>query len=248
MPSYPPNPLLITPPAMGHRQFPGLSNWYSSGSRHSMATRAYLSSLFFYFERLSGAGAGTEPGSAYALPFPLMNDWPIIFTLRILKKNKIAQLDPSLLERPLCPLIVVHLPVALTEPSLLGLPDGVCVISTKKNVGFGQTGTREEGQVESSPECCPVTCSRSHCGIIKLIVQGAEAIVTTKEYRREARFDSVLTADYGSSPGDSQWSKWRRWTMLFMDAFQLDQFNFSNGTVADLLPGHRELLGTQYIR
>ncbi|KLJ06268.1 hypothetical protein EMPG_10309 [Blastomyces silverae] len=208
--------------------------WYSSGSRHSMATRAYLSSLFTYFQRLSGVGAETEPVLS-----PLMNEWPIIFTLSILQESRVVQLDPSLLEHPLCRLTVVHLPTASTEPSLLGLPDGACVVSANKNVGFGQTGTQEETQVGSSPESCPVVLLTPTLQDNQvLIVQGAEAMVTMKGYGREARLDSVLTADYGFSAGDSQWSKWRRRTMLFMDALQLDQFTVDKRTIADHLPGH----------
>ncbi|EGE81246.1 Poly(ADP-ribose) glycohydrolase isoform [Blastomyces dermatitidis ATCC 18188] len=214
--------------------------WYSSGSRHLLATRAYLSSLFTYFQRLSGVGDETQ-----RVLSPLMNEWRIIFTLRILQENQVVQLDPSLLKYPLCRLTVVHLPTASTEPSLLGLPDGACVISANKNVGFGHTGTQEETQVGSSPESCPVvllTPTLQNNQV--LIVQGAEAMVTIKGYGREARLDSVLTADYGFSAGDSQWSKWRRRTMLFMDALQLDQFIVDKRKIADHLPGHvdRELL------
>ncbi|PGH15445.1 hypothetical protein AJ79_02422 [Helicocarpus griseus UAMH5409] len=219
--------------------------WYSSGSRHPMATGAYLHSLFIYFERLAGAGPETESGPANPVPSPLENDWPIIFTLRILQEDRITLLDSSLLDSGLCPLTVIHLPVASTEPSLLGLPDGACVISANKNVGFGQTGTQEEVQVGSSPECCPVTLLTPTLQDNQvLVVQGAEAMAVIKGYGREARLDYVLTADYGLSSGDLQLSKWRQRTMLFMDALQLDQFGVSNGEVADLPPGHvdRELL------
>ncbi|OJD22050.1 hypothetical protein ACJ73_06609, partial [Blastomyces percursus] len=171
--------------------------WYSSGSRYSLATRVYLS-----FQRLSCVGDETQPVLS-----PLMNEWPIIFTLRIFQENRVVQLDLSLLKHPLCQLTVVHLPTASTEPSLLGLLDGACVISANKSVGFVQTGTQEEVQVRSSPESCLVVLLTPTLQDNQvLIVQGAEA-VTIKGYGREARLDSVLTADYVFSAGDSQMIK-----------------------------------------
>ncbi|KKZ67661.1 hypothetical protein EMCG_06721 [[Emmonsia] crescens] len=91
VPSYPPNSLLITPPAMGHRQFPGLSNWYSSGSRHSMATRTYLSSLFFYFERLR-IGQPFKSGDRRAYAGPSSVPAPAPFTLRIQRRTRLRSL------------------------------------------------------------------------------------------------------------------------------------------------------------
>jgi len=74
-----------------------------------------------------------------------------------------------------------------------------------------------------------------------LVVEGAEAMITMEGYGREAHFVQVLDAD-------SHNSRWRKRTMLFMDALELDHHDAtstSHGSfVPDLLPGHldRELI------
>ncbi|KAK2734860.1 hypothetical protein FQN55_002505 [Onygenales sp. PD_40] len=218
--------------------------WYSSGSRHPSAVKTYLCALFTYFERLSGSKAGRESESAQALPSPLLHEWPITFTLRTLGEKTTAQLDPALLERELCPLEITQLPTQSTDPSLLGLPNGASVISANKNVGFGQTGTQEEVNAGTTPECCPITLlapTLRHDQV--LIVRGVEAMVSLKGYGRDATLDQALSADYGDLSGDAHSSKWRRRTMLFMDALELDLFDPAEG-IADLMPGHvdREVL------
>ncbi|EEH20324.2 hypothetical protein PABG_02583 [Paracoccidioides brasiliensis Pb03] len=172
--------------------------WYSSGSgsMHPKAKRAHLHFHLTYFERLSGARAGTDRG--------------VVNTL------------PSQLSSHPCPMTATGLAVQSTEVSWLGFHTG-----------------HEEVQVDSSPECYPITLITPPLRDDQvLIIQGVEAIVKIKGYGREARLDSVLTANYGSSLGLSQQSKWRNRTILFKDALQLDQFEINSVEIADLLPGH----------
>ncbi|EEH44725.2 uncharacterized protein PADG_01014 [Paracoccidioides brasiliensis Pb18] len=167
-----------------------------SGSMHPKAKRAHLNFHLTYFERLSGARAGTDRG--------------VVNTL------------PSQLSSPPCPMTATGLAVQSTEVSWLGFHTG-----------------HEEVQVDSSPECYPITLITPPLRDDQvLIIQGVEAIVKIKGYGREARLDSVLTANYGSSLGLSQQSKWRNRTIIFKDALQLDQFEINSEEIADLLPGH----------
>ncbi len=74
-------------------------------------------------------------------------------------------------------------------------------------------------------------------GLQVLILQGLEAMISMRGYDREARLDMVLELDYDYN--NSAMSIWRRRTMLFMDALELDMFDREE-IVQDLLPEHVE--------
>jgi poly(ADP-ribose) glycohydrolase len=162
----------------------------------------------------------------------------------MLDENETGQLDTLVAESRFVPLTVTYEPLATTRPTMLGLPRGACVVSANKNVGFGQTGTQEEMQVGSSPECCPIVLFVPPLQDNQvLVVEGAEAMISMKGYGREACLDRVLVGDYDNHSGGLHQPTWRQRTMLFMDALELD-LSDATGIVPDLLPGHvnRELL------
>lgn len=209
--------------------------WYSSDARHTLATRAYLHSLFAYFERLAD-----DECSPLTTP---KEEWPIVFTLRTSKENEDkGNLASFAAESNLTSLNLTFLLQPSANPSLLGLPNGACVISANKNIGFGQTGTQEELHVGSSPESCPAVLMTPPLKDSQvLVVQGPEAMISMKGHGREARLDTILAPDYDSKSYSR--SKWVHRTMLFMDALELDLYD-SSAILPDLLPGNidRELV------
>jgi poly(ADP-ribose) glycohydrolase len=195
------------------------SVWCGSGSGHSGAIHTYLSALFVYFERITHNEAFSDATSNY----------PIIFTLR-------PATDYFPEDAPLSPMTVTHEPSPTTAPRFLGIPDGACVISANKNIGFGKSATQEEMHVGCSPECCPAVLITPTLGDREvLIVQGPQAMVSIKGYGREAQLDELLANKLNSDI-------WERRTMLFMDALELDLYD-SRDKLPDLLPGNvdREL-------
>jgi poly(ADP-ribose) glycohydrolase len=197
---------------------PDFTIWYSSNIKngHSGAVEAYLTALFVYFERV--ARATTSDGDS---------DYPIIFTLR-------TGVDGTPKDILLGPMTVVYEPSPTTAPAFLGIPDGACVISANKNVGFGQSASQEEMHVGCSPECCPIVLFTPTLRDKEvLVVQGPEAMVAIKGYGRDARVDEFQAGQH---------LKWARRTMLFMDALELDWYD-NRDQLPDLLPGNvdREL-------
>ncbi|WEW61164.1 poly(ADP-ribose) glycohydrolase [Emydomyces testavorans] len=211
--------------------------WYSTDIRHPKAVKAYLSSLFAYFERLPEFSPGFDSNS---LSF-LSRKWPITFTLRSLDVRRDVMLQSLPMERTFKPMAVRYEPLISTTPTLLGIPEGACVISANKNVGFGQSATQEEMHVGLTPESCPVVLLAPTLRDTQaLIVQGAEAMAVMEGYGREARLREASSEDplHAVHP-----HTWQRRTMLFMDALELDTYD-SSKEIPDLLPGHvdRELL------
>ncbi|KAL2870402.1 uncharacterized protein BJX67DRAFT_345491 [Aspergillus lucknowensis] len=107
-----------------------------------------------------------------------------------------------------------------TSPPLLGLPDGACVISANKCVGYGRSGTQEELNVGATPEAYPVVLLAPALSDNQvLICRGAEAMVSIIGYGRDAKlgkdFRSQVSKDHGTI-------LWKNRTMLFMDALELD--------------------------
>lgn len=215
---------------------PDFRIWYSGDSRHPEIITAYLSALFVYFDRLAGHGSDSP------CPPLLSAEWLVTFTLRALGKHPDDIIQSLPMECALIPMTITCQSTISTAPALLGLPDGACVISANKNVGFGQTATQEEMHVGTSPESCPIVLL---CPTLQdtqvLIVKGAEAMVIVDGYGRKAQMR-------GATPKDLlrgvPFSQWQRRTMLFMDALELDMYDsLPDGIVADLLPGNvdREL-------
>nr|KMM72052.1 hypothetical protein CPAG_08351 [Coccidioides posadasii RMSCC 3488] len=203
---------------------PDFRIWYSTDIRHPKAVAAYISSVFTYFGRLAGSSHGSDS------PSLLSAEWPIIFRLRTLRVHKSAILHTL-------PMGSYH----LDKPALLGIPDGACIVSANKNVGFGQSATQEEMHVGSTPESCPIVLLTPTLQDTQiLVVQGAEAMTVVEGYGREAR---LLETSYKDSLHGVHPHTWQRRVMLFMDALEFDMYDSSEG-VPDLLPGHtdRELL------
>jgi poly(ADP-ribose) glycohydrolase len=207
--------------------------WFSSEPPCARAVEAYLHALFNYFERLVGGSGGNSPSPLLACSIA---EWPVTFTLRSLPDTEVC-LDDFYSSKFL-PLKVIQLPEASTDPSVLGLPHGACVISANKNVGFGCSGTQEETHVGSSPEACTAVLTMPTLEDTQvLIVRGAEAMISLKGYGREARLDKVLEPNYNRE--NTAMSIFSRRTMLFMDALELDMFDREE-LVPDLLPKHVE--------
>jgi poly(ADP-ribose) glycohydrolase len=109
----------------------------------------------------------------------------------------------------------IYLPQLQTAPPFLGLPDGACVVSANKCIGYGASGTQEELHVGTSPEAYPaVLLAPPLTDRQVLICRGAEAMVSIRGYGRDAQLHEILPV-YGGS-------QWRHRTMLFMDALELD--------------------------
>lgn len=220
--------------------FVDLSPWYTSKNNdlHPHVVHAYLTALFTYFDR-----AASTNQQNHLLSFDL-NEWPVTFTLRTLSSQE--QSDAlTTLQNPLSKIEITELPQVSTDPSYLGLPDGACVISANKCLGYGRTGTQEELHVGCSPEAYPSVLFVPPLKDNQVFIcQGAEEIVSIKGYGRDARLDQVLKSSL-----DGEVPDWRRRTMLFMDALELDAFaadssNPGRQIIPDLLQGNvsRELM------
>ncbi|KAI2670250.1 hypothetical protein CBS147355_9444 [Penicillium roqueforti] len=218
--------------------FVDLSPWYSAGdAMHQGAVQAYLTALFTYFEAI----AASEPEGG--IMHHSAEDWPIIFELIVMPDDQshfLLSNAPASLSR----LAVVQLPNQSTDIESLGLPDGACVISANKSVGFGVTGTQEELHVGISPEAYPVTLLAPPLKDRQVLTcQGAEATVTTKGHGRRASLDEILHGRPIPSSAD-----WRNRVMLFMDALELDLIDsghaHSGESIPDLIPAclYRELV------
>lgn len=218
--------------------FVNLSPWYSVGeAMHPGAVQAYLTALFTYFEAI--AASGRKGGILHHS----VEDWPIIFALVVTTVDQshfLLSNAPASLSR----LAVVQLPHQSTDIASLGLPDGACVISANKSVGFGATGTQEELNVGISPEAYPVTLLAPPLKDRQVLTcQGAEAMVTTKGHGRWTSLDEILHGRPLPSSAD-----WRNRVMLFMDALELDLADSAHPhggeSIPDLMPDclHRELV------
>ena len=218
--------------------FVNLSLWYSAGeAMHQGAVQAYLAALFTYFEAITAS----EPEGG--ILHHSVEHWPIILTLMVMPDDQ-SHFFLSNVPASLSRLAVVQLPNQSTDIESLGLPDGACVISANKSVGFGATGTQEELHVGISPEAYPVTLLAPPLKDRQVLTcQGAEAMVTTKGHGRGASLDEILHGRPIPSSAD-----WRNRVMLFMDALELDLVEsghpHSGESIPDLMPAclHRELV------
>ncbi|KAI0440921.1 poly glycohydrolase-domain-containing protein [Xylaria telfairii] len=116
---------------------------------------------------------------------------------------------------PLCPIEITIVDNYQTCPVQLGLPSGATVIAAN------------QVHVGSSPEVCPavlVTPPLEKNQV--LVVRGAEAVLNITGQRRGIK----VAAHEVGGPVD-----WRRRTMLFMDALELDVESDENG-LPDLAP------------
>ncbi|KAK4696108.1 hypothetical protein P7C71_g1749, partial [Lecanoromycetidae sp. Uapishka_2] len=221
----------LTSPAWMTDGSPDFHIWYSANQPHPKAVRAYLFSVFSYFDMLA-----SESHS------PLVHGgavWPIKFLVRSVshdyfQKNRLSQ--------KLSELKVIYVPGDGTTSNIedsLGIPCGATVISANKDVGFGCTASQEEMMVGSSPELCvAVLLVPTLADDEVVIVQGAQAMLSMAGYGRTAHIHKVF--DFEAPVSDHP--SWRTRTVLFMDALELDSYDTGNVT-PDLLPGNidREL-------
>lgn len=192
------------------------------------AVHAYLTALFTYFERR--VKSKNDDGIIHYQ----VDDWPIIFTMRVSEQDLESRLSSS---SRLNRMNVITLPQSSTAPEYLGLPGGACVVSANKCLGFGPTSTQEKVHVRISPEAYPATLLAPPLRDNQVLVcQGAEAMVLTEGYGRQARLGSVLHAETRNTH-----INWRSRVMLFMDALELDLVDSSSPTgeyIPDLRPDY----------
>ena len=194
--------------------------WYGSEQRHEQAVLVYLEALFLYFEKYLDRYDDQDMSE---------DSWTTqyaIYDSSDLPKDMVFSVDNALQLSPL-DAILVH--EYSTDPDALGLPNGACVVSANRFVGFGRSATQEEVHVGCSPEACPVVLVTPPLQDDQiLVVRGAEAMVNIRGQRRDISVipQVPLTRD-----------KWRKRTMLFMDALELDMVSGDDG-LPDLQPGN----------
>lgn len=201
--------------------FQDFAIWYGSEQKHKQAALAYLEALFRYMSLLD-----ENPG---ILELPA-EDWPISFTLF---SGRGPRLGSETLKGliPLADVAVELLERYNTSPTTLGLPNGAAVISANKFVGFGQSATQEEIHVGISPEACPAVLLTPPLRDDQvLVVTGAQAMLNITGERRDISVTNMPTTDRCELA-------WKRRTMLFMDALELDMVS-DDGELPDLLPGN----------
>lgn len=192
---------------------PDFHIWYAELQPHAGAVTAYLRSLCEFF-----AAA------------PKLHAHPV--TYRRLSLPEFSLERCVSITAPLCSLDIKILDEASTSPAYLGLPDGACVISANKDIGFGRSGTQEEVNVGASSAACPaVLLAPTLQDDEVFVIEGPKAEVTIRGYGRQARMDRIISQN-------ESW-RWENRTMLFMDALELDAYDGS-AQVPDLLPGHLE--------
>ena len=215
---------------------PDFHIWYSSATPHPQAVRAYLFSLFHYFQLLAQCSEAS----------PLKQDldgWPIVLHLQ---SGGTGCLKPETTQtaRRLVPLEIVdiaQLSSQQDEGRLMGLPNGASVIFANKDVGFGQTASQEEMIIGCSPELCIVVLFQPTLRDEEvLFVEGAQAMISMKGHGRDAQFHRYLEQNYDLT--NWRQSLWRKRTVLFMDALEFDDYD-STALVPDVIPGNvdREL-------
>jgi poly(ADP-ribose) glycohydrolase len=206
--------------------------WYSEHStQHCGAVTAYLTALFTYFQRLREF----EQAEIWRLAGDF-NDRSVTFELKTISNQEAFDLlstraaETSLLQTSL---ELIFMPRFQISPRYLGLSHGCCVISANKCVGYGPSGTQEELQVGTSPECYPIVLLAPPLADNQvLICRGAEAMLTIHGYGREARLDRILTAGADL--------EWKNRTMLFMDALELDILPVEyDSLIPDIYPSWR---------
>lgn len=192
---------------------PDFHIWYSEPQPHAGAVAAYLRSFCEFFDTSNARDGHTATYRRLSLPDFSLEEF--------LKSNS-----------PLCEVQIKVLDEASTDPAHLGLPNGACVISANKDIGFGRSGTQEEVNVGASPAACPAVLLTPTLRPDEVIViEGARAHVSISGYGRQARLERTI--------GSSETCDWEHRTMLFMDALELDAFDGTT-VVPDLLPGHLE--------
>ncbi|OJJ54850.1 hypothetical protein ASPSYDRAFT_49933 [Aspergillus sydowii CBS 593.65] len=226
----------LPPHPWSTESFVDLSPLYSEANNvHRGAVDAYLTALFTYFERIVGYSKDStrvvDSGT---------KEWPISFSMRTMTHEDIHRIQDNQAKITMLSATrvnIVNLPESQTTPRFLGLPDGACVISANKSVGYGPSGTQEELNVGSTPEAYPVVLLAPPLSDQQvLICRGAEAMVSIIGYGRDARLGDVLQETVATSDGLG----WNNRTMLFMDALELDTLTVEGDRpIPDISPSSR---------
>jgi poly(ADP-ribose) glycohydrolase len=209
----------LPPHPWSTESFVDLRPWYSMSSTvHQGAVEAYLTALFTYFERIHESVDGQK--SILDLG---TDEWPITFTMQSLTDQDVERLQSKEASGAMLSktrVEIVNLAESQTAPNLLGLPDGACVISANKCIGYGPSGTQEELNVGISPEAYPAVLLAPPLSDHQvLICRGAEAMVSIVGYGRDAKLGEIFRQP---RMGAHEHLSWRGRTMLFIDALELD--------------------------
>ena len=208
---------------------PDFHIWYSSATPHPKAVKAYLFSLFQYFQLLA------ELSDASPLRHGV-DDWPVVLELRTvdmdchnleLKPTPSRLMDLEIID-------ITQITSQIDDEKLSGLPNGASVISANKDVGFGRTASQEEMVVGCSPELCVVVLFQPTLNNEDVsIVEGAQAMISMTGYAREAQLGRYWESSYDHS--NWRQSYWQKRTVLFMDALELASYD-TNALIPDVLP------------
>ncbi|KAL3491898.1 hypothetical protein BJX62DRAFT_203997 [Aspergillus germanicus] len=227
----------LPPHPWSTESFVDLKPWYSMSSNvHQGAVEAYLTALFTYFERIHESVYGQR--SILDLG---TDEWPITFAMQSMTDQDVERLQSIQATRVVLSktrVEIVNLAESQTAPNLLGLPDGACVISANKCIGYGPSGTQEELNVGISPEVYPAVLLAPPLSDHQvLICRGAEAMVSIVGYGRDAKLGEVFRQPRS---GACEQLSWRNRTMLFMDALELDVLPVEgNSLIPDIYPPSR---------
>ena len=198
------------------------SIWYFEEQPRPQACRLYLEGMLTYFDHITQSPSTLHKSEAdleFRLVTSAMTAVEDIFT-----EAEITRFDAPRID-------LDH----------IGLPDGACVVSANKVVGFGRSATQEELQVGTSPEACVVTLITPvlHNDQV-LIVRGAELVMGVTGDRLSLQYNKLHE---NQSDWAFQQNTWEKRTMLFMDALELDLAEREDGLLPDLLPSNiaREL-------
>ncbi|KAJ0415513.1 hypothetical protein BJY00DRAFT_293517 [Aspergillus carlsbadensis] len=227
----------LPPHPWSTESFVDLRPWYSlSSTVHQDAVEAYLTALFTYFERIHESVDGQK--SILDLG---KDEWPITFIMQSLTDQDVERLQSNEAKRTMLSktrIEIVNLAESQTAPDLLGLPDGACVISANKCIGYGPSGTQEELHVGITPETYPAVLLAPPLSDHQvLICRGAEAMVSIVGYGRDAKLGEVFQQTSSSA---CEHFSWRTRTMLFMDALELDVLPVEGDSIIpDIYPPSR---------
>ncbi|KAL2818508.1 hypothetical protein BDW59DRAFT_152005 [Aspergillus cavernicola] len=214
-----------------------LHPWYSMSSTvHRGAVDAYLTALFTYFGRLCRSAEDQQSPLSFSI-----EEWPIVFTMRTMTDQEVDKIEVDQAKEVMMSsthVDIVNLSQSQTAPPFHGLPDGACVISANKCIGYGPSGTQEELNTGISPEAYPAVLLAPPLSDKQvLICRGAEAMASIHGYGRDAKLAEAFRKP---SPSPSDSLQWKNRTMLFMDALELDVLPVAGDSlIPDIYPSSR---------
>lgn len=197
--------------------FYDFSIWYDSNQRHPAAIAAYLKGLFAYF-RLRGKEKPAELDSE-VINYTLAS---ADLSTSADARGVLAPLRWS--ESKLLKIQVTDVPSHSTtflELEYQG-SDGAVVISSNKDIGFGQSATQEELHVGATPEACAAVLFTPRLELNQALnITGAQPVIRFTGQRRDISCQVIEPAARGGR-------------MLFMDALEIDLID-AGESLPDLL-------------